>query len=209
MNARIDTAAPQAAPVDPLREALTHTAARLMAAISLLERGGKAAKKAAPSDKMFDQMLTDYRAAVDSARAALAAAPQPASVDREALVDVITRAMRKANVRGDSHRYAIADDLIAAGLRLPGAVQPTMRDETGMEHIARDIREGRFPKRSPRQQVPDTPDQPDETLAWAVEGIDGRLSLRGMAGSRADAERAAWVGDRVVRVAIRIVEGEA
>lgn len=32
--------------------------------------------------------------------------------------------------------------------------RPALRDETGMEHIARDMREGRFPERSPRQQVP-------------------------------------------------------
>lgn len=43
-------------------------AASLAAAISLLERGGKAAKKAAPSDKMFDQMLDDYRASLNRAR---------------------------------------------------------------------------------------------------------------------------------------------
>ena len=43
---------------------------------------------------------------------------------------------------------ALLDDEYAA---LP---QPALRDETGMEHIARDMREGRFPERSPRQQVP-------------------------------------------------------
>ena len=47
-------------------------AASLAAAISLLEKGGKAAKKAAPSDKMFDQMLRDYRESLDRARQALA-----------------------------------------------------------------------------------------------------------------------------------------
>lgn len=47
-------------------------AASLAAAISLLEKGGKAAKKAAPSDKMFDQMLRDYRKSLDRARQALA-----------------------------------------------------------------------------------------------------------------------------------------
>lgn len=41
--------------------------ASLAAAISLLEGGGK---KAAPSDKMFEQMLVDYRKALDGARAA-------------------------------------------------------------------------------------------------------------------------------------------
>jgi hypothetical protein len=60
------------AEVERLREALIRTAAHLAAAIDLLERGGKAAKRAAPSDKMFDQMLTDYRNALDDARAALA-----------------------------------------------------------------------------------------------------------------------------------------
>ena len=43
--------------------------AALAAAISLLERSPKSA---APSDKMFDLMLTDYRRALDNARRALA-----------------------------------------------------------------------------------------------------------------------------------------
>ena len=42
--------------------------ASLAAAISLLERGGR---KAAASDKMFAQMLVDYNASLDRARAAL------------------------------------------------------------------------------------------------------------------------------------------
>lgn len=41
----------------------------LIAAISLLERGGK---KAAASDKMFAQMLADYSASVERARDLLA-----------------------------------------------------------------------------------------------------------------------------------------
>jgi hypothetical protein len=40
------------------RDPMIAMAASLAAAISLLEKGGK---KAAPSDKMFEQMLTDYR----------------------------------------------------------------------------------------------------------------------------------------------------
>lgn len=58
--------------VAELEAVVIGTASSLAAAISLLERGGKAAKKAAPSDKMFDQMLTDYRNALRQARAALA-----------------------------------------------------------------------------------------------------------------------------------------
>lgn len=54
-----------------LREALLSTAASLAAAVGLLERGGKAVKKEAPSDKMFDQMLADYRKSLGDARAAL------------------------------------------------------------------------------------------------------------------------------------------
>lgn len=54
-----------------LMEAALRSAASPAAAISLLERGGKAAKKAAPSDKMFDQMIKDYKAALAASRAAL------------------------------------------------------------------------------------------------------------------------------------------
>lgn len=51
---------------------LIPVAASLSAAISLLERGGKAAKRAAPSDKMFDQMIQDYKKSLDDAREHLA-----------------------------------------------------------------------------------------------------------------------------------------
>jgi hypothetical protein len=50
------------------REIVVDLCAHLAAAISLLERGSK---KAAPSDKMFDQMLIDYRASLDRGRAYL------------------------------------------------------------------------------------------------------------------------------------------
>ena len=49
-----------------LEGALTDTSASLAAAISLLERSPKTA---APSDRMFDQMLQDYRASLGRARA--------------------------------------------------------------------------------------------------------------------------------------------
>jgi hypothetical protein len=44
--------------------------AHLVAAVSLLERGGK---QAAPSDRMFEQMLVDYKASIERGRAAVAA----------------------------------------------------------------------------------------------------------------------------------------
>lgn len=53
-----------------LQKVLIRTTATLVAAISLLEQAGPAAKKAAPSDKMFDQMLDDYRKTVLVARTA-------------------------------------------------------------------------------------------------------------------------------------------
>ena len=67
------------APVDVrVAEAYKQTLASLVAAVSLLERGGK---KAAPSDSMFAQMLTDYRAAIDAGRQAFALLDgQPAGV---------------------------------------------------------------------------------------------------------------------------------
>lgn len=54
--------------VRELEERLTDVTAALVAATSLLSRSPKTA---APSDKMFDQMLIDYAGAVDRARADL------------------------------------------------------------------------------------------------------------------------------------------
>jgi hypothetical protein len=57
---------------DPeLYDALSSVLASLVAAISLLKKGGKAAKKAAPSDKMFDIMIADYEKAAEMGRKAL------------------------------------------------------------------------------------------------------------------------------------------
>ena len=55
------------------RAIISDVASHLSAAISLLERGGK---KAAPSDKMFEQMLADYRSSLARGRAALKDARQ-------------------------------------------------------------------------------------------------------------------------------------
>lgn len=56
--------------MEELRETLIRTAASLAATISLLERTPQA-KKAAPSNTMFAQMLDDYRASLEAARAVL------------------------------------------------------------------------------------------------------------------------------------------
>ena len=67
----LDALEAKAAEIKRLRRVVIDVAASLAAAISLLERGGKAAKKAAPSDLMFDQMVRDYTASLEDARAAL------------------------------------------------------------------------------------------------------------------------------------------
>lgn len=57
------------------REAFIGVIASLAAAISLLERIPNA-KKAAPSDMMFEQMLTDYRRALEAGRSVIKGEPQ-------------------------------------------------------------------------------------------------------------------------------------
>jgi hypothetical protein len=59
-----------AARIEALEAALIDAAVHLAAAISLLERTPKA-KQAAPSDKMFEIMLSDYKKSLKTARAAL------------------------------------------------------------------------------------------------------------------------------------------
>jgi hypothetical protein len=60
-----------------LRETANDVLAHLVAAISVLSRGGT--RKAAPSAKMFSQMLKDYQAAIDRARAAYVIDARPAA----------------------------------------------------------------------------------------------------------------------------------
>ena len=50
------------------RAAFVRVTASLAAAISLLERGGK---RAAASDRMFNQMIKDYSRALEAARSIL------------------------------------------------------------------------------------------------------------------------------------------
>ena len=55
-----------------LTRALNSVGAGLAGAISLLEGAGQAAKKAAPSDAMFDQMVADYKVRLERARKVVA-----------------------------------------------------------------------------------------------------------------------------------------
>lgn len=59
--------------MDDLEIVLRDVVSSLAAAISLLEKGGKAAKKAAPSDRMFDQMILDYKASLERGKSELVA----------------------------------------------------------------------------------------------------------------------------------------
>jgi hypothetical protein len=77
-NLRAALAQPDA---EPTRDVFMEVLASLVAVVSLLKRGGK---KAAPSDKMFDQMILDYERAIERGRAALAqsdAEPRPGSAN--------------------------------------------------------------------------------------------------------------------------------
>jgi len=53
---------------EPIEDATIRVAAALAAAISLLERSPKTA---APSDKIFDMMVSDYKRALEAWRAAI------------------------------------------------------------------------------------------------------------------------------------------
>ena len=60
-------ATPERLAAEDMLKALRDVLPSLVAAVSLLEKGGK---KAAPSDKMFDQMIADYKASIERGRAA-------------------------------------------------------------------------------------------------------------------------------------------
>jgi hypothetical protein len=68
-DSHADAIAQAAIQASGLVEALVDTTAHLAAAISLLERSPKVA---ASSDKMFDQMLNDYRLSLERSRSVLA-----------------------------------------------------------------------------------------------------------------------------------------
>lgn len=73
-----------------------------------------------------------------------------APISHDAAPMAMLRALLTAIIDPDD---ASLDDLRACN-------RPAYRHDTGMEHIARDIREGRFPKQSEQQKVMATP-QPD------------------------------------------------
>jgi predicted nuclease with TOPRIM domain len=68
LNGWRDEAKKADARIAELEAALKDATVHLIAAVSLLESGGK---KGAPSNKMFEQMLVDYKNGIERARAAL------------------------------------------------------------------------------------------------------------------------------------------
>ena len=69
-----------------------------------------------------EKSFVDFLAKLCDTRAALAAAPQPAPADREALVEVVAEELRATLGTTEATWLAedVADALLARGLRLPG-----------------------------------------------------------------------------------------
>ena len=178
-------AAPQAATVDPLRAALVEATAGLIAIQKFLEHG----------ERIDGDVVLRW---CNAATAALAAAPQPAPVDRETLVDLITDAelrwQSKGPHTGPTKSLAIADALLAAGLRLAIVVchETPVGDTQAPLSITDDMQ------------------TPAETLAWGAVNKDGAIQPDLISKDRVVTEGLAKdYAERVVRVAIRIVEDEA
>src|SRR5690606_18381473 len=126
------------------------------------EREIEAAIKAIEAVPIMDDTYSlsgeDAKAA---ARAALeAAARVRAEADAETLIDTVSEEVWNHDASQDNCNVIDKDGLTNTG-------EPVAwRDETDAEHIARDMREGRFPARSERQQVPVThpASQPSESV---------------------------------------------
>ena len=141
----------------------------------------------------------------------------PVRSDREALVEVIREARIAWANDGDGESCpdaAIADALLARGLRLPAPKMEPRRcaecDCEGGEYECTWIKPG--PDRdNALQQLADLGQQADrasETMAWAVLGSDGRPMPDAIYSERKGAHRLKpHPQARIVRVAIRIVEG--
>ena len=138
--------------------------------------------------------------------------PQPAPADREALVDAVNEAMDAwmSSASGSDAEH-IADALLARGLRLPAPKMEPRRcaecDCEGGEYECTWIKPG--PDRdNALQQLADLGQQADrapEPMAWAVVDSDGKMVAINY--DRGTAQHLCNPGGRVVRVAIRVLEG--
>lgn len=153
---------------DPLREA----------AQAVLDRWDSLDWKVAPT--------ADY---MNRLRAALAAAPQPASADREALVEVIKDALYShSDERGwelTGTAQSIADDLLARGLRLPGGETMTSAARDVLAERQRQINvEGWTPEDDDRYE---NGDLANAAACYAVHAAEE--------GAPTDAAPSAWPWD--------------
>lgn len=122
---------------------------------------------ALPAQGVQSEAIKDALASLDMARDALEAALAPAEaggveepisdsrLECEALcARFLAGEASEKEVVDTIRRIARANERLAV---LAGKHKEQMRPETDMEHIARDMREGRFPERSEPQMVPVTP----------------------------------------------------
>lgn len=110
------------------------------------------------------------------------------SMSRAALVDFIYKSGQAGRERW---AWAIADALLAAGLRLPSVV----------------CHESPVGETQAPLSITDDTQAPDETLAWAVLDEDGTILF--VRQDKAAAEYHCRPANSIARVAIRIVEDEA
>ena len=167
---------------------------------------------------------------IEIARAALAAAPQPApeqemrkatedavvSVPKSLLLEVLEEAVMDSHATehefgGDAEPHR---DRIASLQRLAAAPQPAPDRESLMEMIAQAQDTWSPDATTPAAHIADAllarglrlPGA-EETMAWAVIGEDGAIDPRKLWINSRDAEEYCERGERAVRVAIRVVEG--
>ena len=108
-----------------MREAFVRVLASLAAAISILERTPKA-KRAVASDKMFDQMLDDYRKALEAGRSALTAPDATTKSDGGAKAGSSPILASKEEQRPDTHgMMPVGDNAANVGCTGVGPSDPS------------------------------------------------------------------------------------
>ena len=167
-------APPPAAPTD--NTALVDVLASLAAAISLLERGGK---KAAPSDKMFEQMLIDYRASLERGRTAALASREAPPAAQEPVTDADLAAARAEIERLTTERDVAVSAMVRNHQRAEKA--ETERDEARAEHrftlglLDKSMADA---ERDMRQRAADVCDRNDQVSGWVSRDAILALPLK-------------------------------
>lgn len=124
-EARIKSALVEVPADAGMREAFVRVLASLAAAISILERTPKA-KRAVASDKMFDQMLDDYRKALEAGRSALTAPGATTKSDGGAKAGSSPILASKEEQRPDTHgMMPVGDNAANVGCTGVGPSDPS------------------------------------------------------------------------------------